>query len=64
MKFLLDLNGLLLSLLDGSLCFGGEESADASFSRLNGSVWTTDKDEKAPGNIAAIGGVKIVTKNG
>jgi phosphoglucomutase len=31
-------------LLDGSLGFGCEESAGASFLRLNGSVWTTDKD--------------------
>jgi phosphoglucomutase len=31
-------------LVDGSLCFGGEESAGASFLRLDGSVWTTDKD--------------------
>jgi phosphoglucomutase len=31
-------------LLDGSLCFGGEESAGASFLRFDGSVWTTDKD--------------------
>jgi phosphoglucomutase len=31
-------------LLDGSCCFGGEESAGASFLRLDGSVWTTDKD--------------------
>ena len=31
-------------LLDGSLCFGGEESAGASFLRLDGTVWTTDKD--------------------
>ena len=31
-------------LLDGSLGFAGEESAGASFLRLNGSVWTTDKD--------------------
>ncbi len=31
-------------LLDGSVCFGGEESAGASFSRRDGSVWTTDKD--------------------
>jgi phosphoglucomutase len=31
-------------LLDGSLGFGGEESAGASFVRLDGSVWTTDKD--------------------
>ena len=32
------------SLFDGSLCFGGEESAGASFLRLDGTVWTTDKD--------------------
>jgi len=31
-------------LFDGSYCFGGEESAGASFLRLDGSVWTTDKD--------------------
>ncbi len=31
-------------LFDGSICFGGEESAGASFLRSNGSVWTTDKD--------------------
>jgi phosphoglucomutase len=31
-------------LLDGSLAFGGEESAGASFVRRDGSVWTTDKD--------------------
>ncbi|MGA2620215.1 MAG: phosphoglucomutase (alpha-D-glucose-1,6-bisphosphate-dependent) [Thermoguttaceae bacterium] len=31
-------------LFDGSICFGGEESAGASFLRLNGTVWTTDKD--------------------
>jgi len=31
-------------LLDGSLCFGGEESAGASFLRQDGTVWTTDKD--------------------
>jgi phosphoglucomutase len=29
---------------DGSCCFGGEESAGASFLRLDGAVWTTDKD--------------------
>ena len=32
------------SLFDGSCCFGGEESAGASFLRLDGTVWTTDKD--------------------
>ena len=31
-------------LFDGSYCFGGEESAGASFLRLDGTVWTTDKD--------------------
>ena len=31
-------------LFDGSCAFGGEESAGASFVRLDGSVWTTDKD--------------------
>ncbi|MBI3411898.1 MAG: alpha-D-glucose phosphate-specific phosphoglucomutase [Planctomycetes bacterium] len=31
-------------LFDGSICFGGEESAGASFLRLDGTVWTTDKD--------------------
>jgi phosphoglucomutase len=31
-------------LIDGSVCFGGEESAGASFLRRNSTVWTTDKD--------------------
>jgi phosphoglucomutase len=31
-------------LFDGSCCFGGEESAGASFLRKDGTVWTTDKD--------------------
>ena len=31
-------------LFDGALCFGGEESAGASFLRKDGTVWTTDKD--------------------
>ncbi len=31
-------------LFDGSCCFGGEESAGASFLRQNGGVWSTDKD--------------------
>jgi phosphoglucomutase len=31
-------------LFDGSFCFGGEESAGASFLRQDGTVWTTDKD--------------------
>jgi phosphoglucomutase len=40
-------------LLDGSLGFGGEESAGASFVRLDGSVWTTDKDGIVPSLLAA-----------
>jgi phosphoglucomutase len=36
--------GFVSGLLDGSLGFGGEESAGASFLRRDGSVWTTDKD--------------------
>jgi phosphoglucomutase len=31
-------------LIDGSVCFGGEESAGASFLKRDGGVWTTDKD--------------------
>lgn len=40
-------------LLDGSICFGGEESAGASFLRRDGSVWTTDKDGIILGLLAA-----------
>jgi len=40
-------------LLDGSLGFGGEESAGASFVRRNGSVWTTDKDGMVPALLSA-----------
>jgi phosphoglucomutase len=40
-------------LFDGSLGFGGEESAGASFLRRDGSVWTTDKDGIIPGLLAA-----------
>ena len=40
-------------LLDGSLGFGGEESAGASFARLDGTVWTTDKDGMVPALLAA-----------
>ena len=39
-------------LLDGSLGFVGEESAGASFLRLDGSVWTTDKDGFIPALLA------------
>lgn len=40
-------------LLDGSLGFGGEESAGASFLRRDGGVWTTDKDGIVPALLAA-----------
>ena len=40
-------------LLDGSLGFGGEESAGASFLRRDGTVWTTDKDGLLLGLLAA-----------
>ena len=40
-------------LIDGSLAFGGEESAGASFPRRDGSVWTTDKDGLIMGLLAA-----------
>ena len=47
-------------LLDGSLGFGGEESAGASFVRLDGTVWTTDKDGIVPALLA----VEITAKMG
>ncbi len=40
-------------LFDGSLCFGGEESAGASFLRKDSRVWTTDKDGPLLGLLAA-----------
>ena len=40
-------------LLDGTLGFGGEESAGATFARLDGGVWTTDKDGIIPCLLAA-----------
>jgi len=40
-------------LFDGACCFGGEESAGASFLRRNGSVWSTDKDGLILGLLAA-----------
>ena len=40
-------------LLDGSFCFGGEESAGASFLRRDGSAWTTDKDGPIMNLLAA-----------
>jgi len=47
-------------LLDGSLGFGGEESAGASFLRFNGQAWTTDKDGLILGLLAA----EITAKTG
>lgn len=47
-------------LLDGSLGFGGEESAGASFLRRDGSVWTTDKD----GIIMALLAAEIIAVTG
>jgi phosphoglucomutase len=35
------------------LCFGGEESAGAAFSRIDGGVWTTDKDGIVPALLSA-----------
>jgi phosphoglucomutase len=46
-------DGLLDGLLDGSLGFGGEESAGSAFLRLDGTVWTTDKDGFIPCLLAA-----------
>jgi phosphoglucomutase len=40
-------------LVDGTLGFGGEESAGASFSRIDGRVWTTDKDGIVPALLSA-----------
>lgn len=40
-------------LLEGSLGFGGEESAGASFLRIDGTAWTTDKDGIVPALLAA-----------
>lgn len=47
-------------LFDGALGFGGEESAGASFLRLDGSVWTTDKD----GIVAALLSAEITARLG
>jgi phosphoglucomutase len=40
-------------LLEGTLGFGGEESAGASFSRIDGRAWSTDKDGMTPALLAA-----------
>jgi phosphoglucomutase len=47
-------------LFEGSCCFGGEESAGASFVRQDGSVWTTDKD----GLIMALLAAEITARTG
>jgi len=47
-------------LFDGSICFGGEESAGASFLRRDGSVWTTDKD----GILLALLAAEITARTG
>src|SRR5206468_7336639 len=47
-------------LVDGSFCFGGEESAGASFLRLDGTVWTTDKD----GLIMSLLAAEITARTG
>jgi phosphoglucomutase len=47
-------------LFDGSICFGGEESAGASFLRRDGTVWTTDKD----GLILDLLAAEITAKTG
>jgi phosphoglucomutase len=47
-------------LYDGAICFGGEESAGASFLRHDGTVWTTDKD----GPIMALLAAEITARTG
>jgi phosphoglucomutase len=47
-------------LLDGSLSFAGEESAGASFARLDGGVWTTDKD----GIVSALLAAEMTARTG
>jgi phosphoglucomutase len=47
-------------LLDGSIAFGGEESAGATFLRMDGSAWTTDKD----GFCMALLAAEIMAKTG
>ena len=48
------------TLADGTICFGGEESAGASFLRRDGTVWTTDKD----GLIMALLAAEITARTG
>ncbi len=47
-------------LFDGSICFGGEESAGASLIRTDGTVWTTDKD----GIVMALLAAEILARTG
>jgi phosphoglucomutase len=47
-------------LFDGSCCFGGEESAGASFLRIDGTVWSTDKD----GLILSLLAAEITARTG
>jgi phosphoglucomutase len=47
-------------LLDGTICFGGEESAGASFLCRDGAVWTTDKD----GIILCLLAAEIIARTG
>jgi phosphoglucomutase len=47
-------------LFNGTLAFGGEESAGATFARRNGSVWTTDKD----GIVMALLAAEITARTG
>ncbi len=47
-------------LFDGTCCFGGEESAGASFLRRDGTVWTTDKD----GLVMALLAAEITARTG
>src|SRR2546425_2354700 len=47
-------------LFDGSICFGGEESAGASLLRTDGTVWTTDKD----GIVMALLAAEITARTG
>ena len=54
------LKWFVAGLLDGSLGFGGEESAGATFTRIDGSVWTTDKD----GIAAALLSAEITARSG
>ena len=53
-------SGSRAPLFEGTVCFGGEESAGASFLRRDGTVWTTDKD----GLIMALLAAEITARTG